>query len=148
MTLLGFSSTLDPVSGLLALQRELERALENPLDFDLGVSGRGVFPALNIFRDEDGFVIRLEVPGLSPEQFSIETQGHTLTIKGTREITVPAGGSFHRRERGSGQFSRSVKLPDDADMSDVKASYRYGLLTVKVPRKKEAKPRQITVQAN
>jgi HSP20 family protein len=144
MTLLRFSS-LDPVSGLLALQRELERALENPLDFDLGVSGGGVFPPVNIFRDENGYVIRLEVPGVSPDQFAIETQGRTLTVKGTREITAPAGGSFHRRERGSGEFSRSVKLPDDSDLSRAEASYRYGLLTVRVPKKEEAKPRQITV---
>jgi HSP20 family protein len=147
MTLLRFSS-LDPVSGLLALQRELERALENPLDFDLGVSGRGVFPPVNIFRDENGYVIRIEVPGVSPDHFGIETQGRTLTIKGNREITAPAGGSFHRRERSSGEFSRSVKLPDDADLSRAEASYRHGLLTIRVPKTEETKPRQITVHAN
>ncbi len=147
MTLLRYS-TLDPVSGLLALQRELERALENPLEFDPGVSGRGVFPPVNIFRDENGYVVRLEVPGLSPDQFAIETQGRTLTIKGNRKITAPAGGSFHRRERGSGEFSRSVKLPDDSDLIRAEASYRYGVLTVRIPKKEEAKPRQITVQVS
>jgi HSP20 family protein len=145
MTLFRFSP-LDPVSGLLTLQRELERAFEHPLDFELGISGRGVFPPINIFSEQSGYLIRLEVPGLSPDQFSIETQGRTLTIKGKRDITAPRGGSFHRRERVSGEFSRSVQLPEDLDLGAAEASYKNGLLTIRIPKAAEHKPRQITVQ--
>src|SRR5437870_3550471 len=98
MALLRFSSSRDPVSGLLTLQRELERMFENPLGFDIGLSGRGVFPAVNIFSDKDGYVARLEVPGVSPEDISIEAQGHTLTVSGKRETKTPEGGSSHRQE--------------------------------------------------
>ena len=146
MALLRFSPTFDPVSGLLALQQELDRVFENPLGFELGVSGRGVFPAVNIFRSADGYVVRLEVPGVSPDQFEIATQGRTLTVKGKRVVPAPQGGSFHRRERGSGEFSRSVQLPDDSDLNRAEASYKSGLLTIRIPKKEEAKPRQITVQ--
>src|SRR5437879_4185986 len=127
MALLRFSSGLDPVTGLSELQRELDRMFENPLGFDLGLSGRGVFPAVNIFSDQNGYVARLEVPGVSPETISIESQGRTVTIKGKREFPTHEGGSFHRRERSSGEFSRSLQLPDDLDPSRAEASYKHGI---------------------
>ena len=147
MALFRFSSELDPVSAMLTLQRELERAFNNPLGFDLGPSGRGVFPAVNVFSDQNGYVVRTEVPGVAPDQLNIQAEGRTLTVSGKREVTTPAGGSFHRRERGEGQFSRSIQLPSDLDLSRAEASYTHGLLTIRIPKKAEAQPRQITVKA-
>jgi len=135
---------MDPMRGLLELQRELDRAFEQPSGFG-SLSGRGVFPPVNIFSDKDGYVVRLEIPGVEPSTLTIETHGRTLTIAGKRDISPPAGGSFHRRERGSGEFSRSLQLPDDFDASRTEASYQLGVLTVRVPKREEAKPRQITV---
>ncbi|MBP1774061.1 MAG: Hsp20/alpha crystallin family protein [candidate division NC10 bacterium] len=147
MALLHFSPSADPVSSLLTLQRELERTIENPLGLNLGFSGRGVFPAVNIFGDKEGCVVRLEVPGVSPDQITIEAQGLTLTVAGTRDSTAPAGSAFHRRERDSGAFARSLQLPDDFDVARTEASYAHGLLTLRVPKKEAAKPRQISVKA-
>ena len=138
---------LDPVSGLLSLQRELERAFQNPLGLDLGVSGRGVFPLVNIFSERDGYIVRLEIPGVSLDDLHIESQGRTLTIKGNRMHRGPEGGSFHRRERDSGEFSRSLQLPDSLDLMRGEASYKNGILTIRVPKREEVKPRQITVKA-
>src|SRR4051794_3859451 len=103
---------LDPVSGMMTLQRELDRVFQNPLGIDLGPSGHGVFPAVNVFADKDGYVVRMEVPGVAPEKLTIETHGRTLTVSGAREDEQPSEGSFHRRERGRGQFSRSLQLPN------------------------------------
>jgi len=139
--------SFDPVSGMLELQRELDRVLENPSGFDLGVSGRGVFPAVNIFQEADGYVIRVEVPGVSPDQIHVETQGRSVTIKGKRDVPAPAGAAFHRRERSSGEFSRSLQMPDDIDLVRAEAACKHGILTVRVPKKQEAKPRPISVQA-
>jgi len=140
------SNSLDPMAGLLALQHELERAFENP-PVNFGLSGRGVFPPLNVFADKDDLVVRVEVPGVSPDSLKIETHGRTLTISGVRESTPSASASFHRRERDAGQFARSIQLPEGLDGSAAQASYQHGILTVRVPKKEEAKPRQITVQA-
>jgi len=147
MALFRFTPTLDPFNALLNLQRDLDRVFDKPLGLDLGLSGRGVFPAVNVFSDRDGYVIRMEIPGVSPEQINIESHGRTLTLSGKRESAAPQGGSFHRRERSSGQFSRSLQLPADLDLSRAEASYRQGMLTVRIPKKEEAKPRQITVKA-
>lgn len=147
MTLFRFSPSSDPVSGLLGLQRELDRVFGRSLGLGAGVSGHGVFPAVNIFGDQDAYVVRLEIPGVPPDQLTIETHGRTLSVAGKRDVTVPSGGSFHRRERGSGEFSRSLQLPDDLDTARAEASYQLGILTIRIPKKEEAKPRQIAVKA-
>jgi HSP20 family protein len=145
MTLFGFSS--DPVDSLLSLQRELARVFESPFGFELGPSGRGVYPAVNVFTDKNGTVLRMEVPGVPPENIQIETHGRTITVSGKREVKAPENGSFHRRERSVGEFSRSVQLPADVDVSRAEASCKHGILTVRIPKKEEAKPRQIAVLA-
>ncbi len=147
MALFRVSSGFDPVGGLLTLQRELERVFDKPFGFDPGPSGRGVFPPVNVFADKDGYAVKVEIPGVAPENVEIQTEGRTLSISGKREVPPPTEGSFHRRERGTGQFSRSFQLPADVDTARAEASYKHGVLTVRVPKKEEAKPRQITIKA-
>jgi HSP20 family protein len=147
MALFRLSSGFDPVGGLLALQRELERVFDKPFGTEFGPSGRGVYPPVNVFADKDGYVVKLEVPGIAPEEVEIEAEGRTLKVSGKREVPPPTEGSFHRRERGTGQFARSFQLPADVDMTRAEASYKHGILSVRVPKKEDAKPRQITVKA-
>ena len=147
MALIRFSPDLDPVDALLSLQRELSRVFESPFGVDFGPSGRGVYPPMNVFTDREGYVLRMEVPGISPDGLKIEAHGRTLTISGKREVKPPENGSFHRRERGGGEFARSLQLPVDLDLSGAQATCTHGMLTVRIPKKEEAKPRQISVRA-
>jgi HSP20 family protein len=147
MALMRFSSELDPVDALLALQRELSSTLDRPFGLDLGPSGRGVYPAINVFTDREGYVLRMEVPGVAPDGLEIETQGRTLRVSGKRDIKPPGEGSFHRRERAGGEFSRSLQLPADLDVVRAQASCKHGILTIRIPKSEEAKPRQISVKA-
>jgi len=145
MTLFRFGS--DPMNGLLRLQREMERAFDRPLGLDLGLSGRGVFPPVNVFSDAHGYVVRLEVPGVDPAGLTIESHGRTLTVSGKREFGGATGGSFHRRERSQGEFSRSIQLPQDLDLQAADATCKHGVLTIRVPKHEDAKPRHISVKA-
>jgi HSP20 family protein len=144
MALIRFDA-FDPFSNMLALQQELERFTRNPA-FSLGPSGYGAYPPINIFEDQEGTVIIAEVPGLDPARIEISGQGRTLSIHGERkreEWLNPSG--YHRRERPFGEFSRSIQLPSDVDVSKTSAKYESGVLTVRVPKMEAAKPRQITV---
>jgi HSP20 family protein len=147
MALLRYSSDLDPVSNLLALQSDLERFLRNP-GYGLGVSASGGFPPVNIFDTGEGVAVVAEVPGIDPKAISVSGQGHTLTIQGERrhETSTQATG-YHRRERSFGEFSRSIQLPEQLDIDKASASYDAGILTVKIPKAEAAKPRQIAVNA-
>src|SRR5215831_685884 len=132
MALFRFSPTLDPVNALFNLQRELDHVFNNPQLTDFGLSGRGVYPPVNVFSDRDGYLVKMEVPGLNSEQLHIEAHGRTLTLSGKREAGTPQGGSFHRHERRSGEFSRSLQLPADLDLARAEASYKQGMLTVRI----------------
>jgi HSP20 family protein len=147
MALFRFSPSFDPVNALLNLQSELDRVFDKPLGFDFGLSGRGVYPPVNVFSEKGDYVVKMEVPGMAPEKLNIEAHGRTLTISGKRETMAPQGGSFHRRERSSGEFSRSLQLPADLELSRAEAAYKHGMLTIRIPKKEEAKPRQITIKA-
>ena len=136
----------DPWNALQHLQAEIERAFDQPEGF--GLSGRGAFPPVNVFRGKDGYVARFEVPGLAPEDVSIETHGRTLTVSGKRETCEPAEGGMHRRECWAGEFSRSLQFPGDADTANTSAECKHGVLTLSIPHREEARPRRIRVQAS
>lgn len=147
MALISFSH-LDPVEGIVTLQREIERFFRRPLGLDLGPSAYGVFPPINVFADKAGLVARAEVPGVTPASISVRVERRILTISGERPPETRTNGSFHRRERRFGKFSRSLQLPEDLDTERATAECRDGLLTVRIPRRPEAQPRQIQIQAS
>ncbi len=131
----------------LSMFRDMEtmlREMADPRSF-----GHRAFPAVNVTSNEDAFFLRAELPGIAVEDLDLTVDQNTVTIKGERKSDVDAEGvSFHRRERSTGSFARSITLPSDIDAEGVDASYRNGLLTVTVPKAPETKPRQITVHAD
>jgi len=146
MALFSLTRDLSPVDALTRLQQEVDRVFERPwLGQDGGLSGRGSHPPVNVFRDDNGLVLRVEVPGFTPESLDIQARGRTLSIRGKREPELPANASEHRRERWSGEFARSFALPEDVDTEKVEASYTAGVLTVRLPKAESHKPRAIRV---
>lgn len=136
-----------PVTALLRLQSALDEASGRARGwFGSGLSGRGAFPAMNVLRDDAGYVLRFEVPGLEAEEISLQSQGQTLTISGKRGQDA-AFGSLHRSERWAGEFQRSIELPRDLDPGGATAEYRRGVLTIRVPVREDALPRSIPVEA-
>jgi HSP20 family protein len=104
-------------------------------------------PPVDIFSTgEHELVIKAEVPGMNRDDLEITVENFTLTIRGEKkaEQTVKDE-QFHRVERSYGTFSRSFALPNTVDPNRVEADYKDGVLTVKLPLREEAKPRQIKV---
>lgn len=139
----------DAVNELLHLQGELDARLRSPRsDLFAGPSAAGVFPPVNIFRNANGdAVIRAELPGVKPEQLSVTVERRRLTLSGERTPEGAEYGGYHRRERASGKFSRSMELPADLDVDRADATFRGGVMTLHIPRAEAAKPRQISVKA-
>ena len=105
-------------------------------------------PAVDIFESGDQVVLKAELPDMKREDISITFENATLTISGERKLdeTVKRE-SFQRLERFYGQFSRSFTLPSTIDASRISASYKGGVLTIRMPQREEAKPKQIEVAA-
>ena len=109
--------------------------------------GGAWMPPVDIYSTgEHELVIKAELPGMQKDDIDITVENFTLTIRGEKksEQTVKDE-QFHRVERSYGAFTRSFALPHTVDANNVEAEYRDGVLTVKLPRREEAKPKQIKV---
>jgi HSP20 family protein len=131
---------------LAQLQREMNR-LARRVRPPASPRGARVFPSIIISATDEKLVVRAEVPGMKLEDFEISVSGEILTVQGSR-ITGEGleGGWYHRRERESGGFSRAVRLPAEVEGEQAEASYTAGVLTITLPLRKPAKPKQIPVK--
>jgi len=136
----------DPQQDLVRLQREMDR-LRRRATRPVARRGSRIFPSVIISATEDRLLVRAEVPGMKLENFDISVSGDTLTVQGTRVVGEELeGGWYHRRERESGSFSRAIRLPAAVDGDRAEAAYAAGVLTISLPLKQPAKPREIPVK--
>lgn len=106
-------------------------------------------PALDVHDDKDAFTVTLEAPGLKKEAFEISYHDGVLSIAGERKQDKETEGkNYFRRERLFGRFTRSISLPADVKSEQIAATYKDGILTVRLPKAEEAKPKQIEVNVN
>lgn len=109
-------------------------------------ASKGWLPAVDIHEDSEGLTFVTEVPGFSKEDLNISFEDGTLTLSGERtRQEEDEGRHFHRVERTYGRFERSFTLPANVDSGHIDATLKNGLLTVSIPKREEAKPRQIAV---
>lgn len=105
-------------------------------------------PAMDVIENSDNVTIRIDLPGLSPDNVNIEVEGDLLTISGEMGDTVEREGEhYHYRERNYGSFKRSLRLPDTIDTENVDATFSNGVLNLVLPKRPEMQPKQIKVQA-
>lgn len=128
------------------LQREMNRLFRSSDSVQLHHAPG--FPAVNIWANEEGQVITAEIPGVEPEDLDISVTGEILTLSGTRkQEQVGDGTTFHRRERGYGNFKRSIQLPYPVQADKIEAKFKNGVLSIALPRAEEDKPRKIVVKS-
>lgn len=104
-------------------------------------------PRVNLAESDDGYDVSVDLPGLKPEDFSVELRHGDLWISGQRsEEHQESGKTWHRVERHFGQFRRVIRLGDDVNAEQVSAEYKDGVLRVHVPKSESAKSRKIEVK--
>jgi HSP20 family protein len=111
-------------------------------------TGNSWVPPVDIYQTgEHELVLKAELPDLSREEIDVTVENFVLTVKGEKKLgTEVTEEQFHHIERHYGAFSRSFQLPRTVDASKVSAEYKNGVLTVRLPLREEAKPRQIKVE--
>ncbi len=140
-----------PWSGLLdELRHEMNpayRLLDASTDAFHGT--RGIYPPVNLFENEEGYVLTAELPGVPPDSVEVAIEGATVTLSGERKIEYAAGDgtAVHRRECQSGNFRRGFELPTEIDVDAAKATHKNGVLTLRLPISKAAKPRVVPIEA-
>jgi HSP20 family protein len=110
-------------------------------------TGNSWVPPVDIYQTgEHELVLKAELPDMSREEIDVTVENFVLTVKGEKKLgTDVTEEQFHHIERHYGAFSRSFQLPRTVDASKVSAEYKNGVLTVRLPLREEAKPRQIKV---
>ncbi len=124
--------------------REIDRVFD--AFFGQTDQGRRWVPPMDLVEAEDHFVLKADLPGLAEGDVNIEVQENVLTLSGERrfEHEVKKDG-FYRLERGAGQFSRSLTLPDGVDADAIAATFDKGVLEVRIPKPEERKPRRVAI---
>lgn len=130
---------------------ELHSRLSNAI---LGTTSRrdnegkaGWAPAVDVIEDEKQYVIVAELPGLTRQDIEVKVDGDTLHVSGERKAPeVVEGRAYLRSERVYGRFTRSFRLPEDADPAGVAAEFRDGLLELRLAKREEAQPKVIDVK--
>lgn len=108
---------------------------------------RTAFPALNVWEDNDNLYAEAEIPGVSRDALEVYAVGNELTIKGNRAGMRGENLSYHRQERGTGDFARVITLPVEVNADRMSAVLKDGVLTITMPKAPEAKPRKIAIKA-
>ena len=142
----------DPFREMAALQERVNRAFgDASRRFDDDLTARGAWvPAVDIYQTDDHtLVLKVELPDVAREDIDLRVENNTLTITGQkqREKEVKEE-QFHRIERTFGGFSRTFTLPPTVDAAKIGADLKNGVLSVTLPLREEAKPRQIKVAVN
>lgn len=139
----------DPfVNEFSRLQQQMARVMDHFSPGEGGPRTMGVFPAVNVYDDSDNYYLTAEIPGIEQKDLEITAVYDSVTIKGERTIEDAQDVNYHRRERSGGKFSRVVTLGDRIDPEKVEANLKNGVLTLKMAKAEESKPKQINIKAN
>jgi HSP20 family protein len=136
-----------PFRGAASLQNHLNRLFNESVERNSDETSLTTWaPAVDIHETEHELVVKADIPGVKPEELDIRVENNILTIRGERKFEKQVNESNYLRiERSYGTFARSFSLANTVNTAAIKAEYKNGVLTLSVPKRDEAKPKQIKV---
>lgn len=133
-------SHFDPLANLRVFEDAFNRLLTEPQ------TNRPWAPAVDIYETENELVLKADLPDIELKDVDVRVENQTLTIAGQRKFETEDSKGYHRIERSYGNFTRSFAVPNSFDTDKISAEYRNGVLSVTLPKKEAAKPRQVKVE--
>jgi HSP20 family protein len=137
----------EPFRGAATLQEQVNRLFGNVLEHAGEESNLTSWaPAVDIYETEHELVVKADLPDVDPKELDIRVENNLLTIRGERKFEKKVNDeNYLRVERAYGSFSRSFSLANTVNSEAIKADYQNGVLTLTIPKREEAKPKQIKV---
>src|SRR6202142_3804476 len=139
----------EPFRELSTLQDRINRAFRESYtgaNHDESLTTSSFAPAVDVYEDEHKVTLKIEVPGIDEKDIEVQVENNVLTVHGERKIEKEEKEENYRRvERQYGSFTRNFTLPQTVDTEKVSATYDKGVLKITLPKKAEAKPKQIKV---
>src|ERR1700747_30420 len=139
-----------PFRGATTLQEQINRVLGDVLGRTGEESNLTPWaPEVDIYETENELVVKADLPDVNPQALDIRVENNNLTIRGERKFDNKVNeDNYLRIERSYGSFSRSFSLANSVNSEAIKADYQNGVLTLSIPKREEAKPKQIKVNVN
>jgi HSP20 family protein len=139
----------EPFREFTTLQDRMNRLFRDSFSSDVqdqSLSTSAFAPPVDVYEDEHNVTLKIEVPGIDEKDIDVRIENNTLTVHGERKFEKEEKEeNFRRVERQYGSFTRSFTLPTTVDAEKVAANYDKGILKISLPKKAEAKPKQIKV---
>jgi|SRR5215470_15166075 len=150
MSTLRSVSRWEPFRGTHTLQDQINRLFGEVFDRSNQASNLTAWaPSVDIYENEHELIVKADLPGIDPKDLDIRVENNTLTIRGERKFEEKVNDNNSLRvERAYGSFSRSFALSNTVNSEAIKADYQNGVLTLSVPKREEAKPKQIKVNVS
>ena len=143
----GSTERWQPFRNAADLQTEMNRLFDSVFGQPATAAGERMWvPACDVWETKDDIVVAFELPGISEKDVAVSMTGDLLTVRGERRWQdMEKDSSYHRVERVYGKFERALQLGVPVQADKVKASYRDGVLTIRLPKVEEVKPREIKI---
>ena len=137
----------EPFRGVISLQEQVNRLFNDAFERQGEESSLTAWaPAVDIYETEHELVVKADLPDVDPKDLDIRVENNVLTIRGERKFEKKVNEeNYLRVERAYGSFARSFTLANSANSDAIKADYQNGVLTLTIPKKEEAKPKQIKI---
>src|SRR5271166_6325393 len=139
----------DPFREFVTIQDRMNRLFRDsyaPEGHDQSLTTSAFAPPVDVYEDEHNVTLKIEVPGIDEKDIDVRIENNTLTVHGERKFEKEEKEENYRRvERQYGSFTRTFTLPNTVDAEKVSANYDKGVLKIALPKKAEAKPKQIKV---
>ena len=139
----------DPFRDLNMLQDRMNRLFDDAgrgWQSDEPVSTTTWSPAIDIFETDGEIVVKAELPGMDRKDIAVHLENNVLTLRGERRFEKETKEeNYHRIERSYGGFSRAFSIPMSVDEQSIRADYTDGILNIRLPKKEQAKPKQIKI---
>ncbi len=143
----------EPFRDLVSIQDRMNRIFDDAFrggsrqDEEEWALGGSWAPPVDIYEQDGTLVLKAELPGIDPKDVDVRVENNVLTLHGERKFDQEVKReNCHRVERSYGTFSRSFTLPNVVDTGNIKAEFKDGVLRVTMPKREEAKPKQIQIQ--
>jgi HSP20 family protein len=136
----------DPFREFSTLQDRMNRLFRETQGTEESLTTSSFAPPVDVYEDEHNVTLKIEVPGIEENDIDVRIENNVLTVHGERKFEKEEKEeNFRRVERQYGSFTRTFTLPTTVDAEKVSANYDKGILKIALPKKAEAKPKQITV---
>jgi len=137
----------DPFRGLASFQEQMSRLFDDSFRTRDGESALTTWaPPVDIYETDNELALKVDLPDVNEKDLDIRVENNMLTIQGERKFEEKTSrDNYLRVERAYGSFSRSFSLPNTVDTDAIHAQYKNGVLTVQMPKRAEAKPKQVKV---